>query len=50
MRCRTENGRRRVREDHFRRDFISDYASTFLRGLCRDLHVLSEVPEIAGTL
>lgn len=28
VRCRTENGRRRVRENHFRCDFISDYAST----------------------
>lgn len=27
-RCRSDNGRRRVREEHFRRDFISDYAST----------------------
>ncbi len=27
-RCRTEPGRRRVREMFFKRDFISDYAST----------------------
>ena len=27
-RCRNENGRWRVRESHFKRDFISDYAST----------------------
>jgi hypothetical protein len=27
-RCRSERSRRRVRDDYFRRDFISDYAST----------------------
>lgn len=27
-RCRTDNGRRRIREAHFKNDFISDYAST----------------------